>query len=176
MKKLKQMFTELKVSKTTLFDFVKQHCNLSLKKARLQPIDRDNEEKIQEHLDWVLDEMDLYPHMKGHYLMDNAPIHTSEDIAKYIESRDGEKFPLNDDKTCFLSLRNELIIFSLLARDDGNGHDDISDEELEPQQMMVSTATLIYDYPHVIENDWSAIKEAKRDYDHAVLHACRVMD
>ncbi|CEG64786.1 hypothetical protein RMATCC62417_01702 [Rhizopus microsporus] len=34
-----------------------------------------------------MDEMDLYPHMKGHYLMDNAPIHTSEDIAKYAESR-----------------------------------------------------------------------------------------
>ncbi|EIE91643.1 hypothetical protein RO3G_16354 [Rhizopus delemar RA 99-880] len=48
------MFTELKVSKITLFDFVKQHCNLSLKKARLQPIDRNSEEKIQERLDWVL--------------------------------------------------------------------------------------------------------------------------
>ncbi|ORE21593.1 hypothetical protein BCV71DRAFT_261078 [Rhizopus microsporus] len=35
-----------------------------------------------------MDEMDCYPHMKGHYLvMDNAPIHTSEDIAKYVESR-----------------------------------------------------------------------------------------
>ncbi|CEG75259.1 hypothetical protein RMATCC62417_10332 [Rhizopus microsporus] len=33
MKKLKQIFTELKVSKTTLFDFVKQNCNLSLKKS-----------------------------------------------------------------------------------------------------------------------------------------------
>ncbi|KAG1037484.1 hypothetical protein G6F43_012858 [Rhizopus delemar] len=36
----------------------------------------------------TMDEMDRYPHMKGHYLvMDNAPIHTSEDIAKYVESR-----------------------------------------------------------------------------------------
>ncbi|CEI97868.1 hypothetical protein RMCBS344292_11992 [Rhizopus microsporus] len=35
-----------------------------------------------------MDEMDQYPHIKGHYLvMDNAPIHTSEDIAKYVESR-----------------------------------------------------------------------------------------
>ncbi|ORE04358.1 hypothetical protein BCV72DRAFT_313114 [Rhizopus microsporus var. microsporus] len=51
MKKLKQIFTELKVSKSTLFDFVKEHCNLSLKKARLQPIDRNSEEKIQERLD-----------------------------------------------------------------------------------------------------------------------------
>lgn len=191
MKKLKQIFTELKVSKTTLFDFVKEHCNLSLKKARLQPIDRNSEEKIQERLNWIrkwektdmdftrncvfldesafhinlkrsmawsrkgtpavvtvpktrattttilgaisaeglikcslrlpqppsnkkrkrgdgiahtskgtvaghyvsflkttMDEMDQYPHMKGHDLvMDNAPIHTSEDIAKYVESR-----------------------------------------------------------------------------------------
>ena len=36
----------------------------------------------------TLDEMDKYPQMKGHYLiMDNAPIHTSTDIAKYIEYR-----------------------------------------------------------------------------------------
>lgn len=35
----------------------------------------------------TMDEMDQYPHMKCHYLvMDNALIHTSEDIAKYIES------------------------------------------------------------------------------------------
>ncbi|KAG1490465.1 hypothetical protein G6F45_010876 [Rhizopus arrhizus] len=191
MKKLKHIFIELKVLKTTLFDFVKQHCNLSLKKARLQPVDRNSEEKIQERLDWIrkwekidmdftkncvfldepafhinlersmvwskrgtpavvtvpktrattttilgaisaedlikyslrlpqassnkkrkrgdsaghtskgtvkghyvsflkatMDEMDQYLHMKGHYLvMNNAPIHTSEDIAKYIESR-----------------------------------------------------------------------------------------
>ncbi|KAI7861816.1 hypothetical protein BDF14DRAFT_1863550 [Spinellus fusiger] len=53
MKKLKQIFTELKVFKTTLFDFVKQHCNLSLKKAWLQPIDQNSKEKIQECLDWV---------------------------------------------------------------------------------------------------------------------------
>jgi transposase len=190
-KRLRQIFTELKVSKSTLFDFIKKHCNLSLKKARLQPIDRNSEEKIQERLGWdrkwektgmdftrncvfldesafhinlkrsmawskkgspavvtvpktraktttilgaisaqglikcslrlpqpppikkrkrgedvgrvskgtvtghyvsflkaTMDEMDQYPHMKGHYLvMDNAPIHTSVDIAKYVESR-----------------------------------------------------------------------------------------
>ncbi|KAG1498473.1 hypothetical protein G6F49_005323 [Rhizopus delemar] len=34
-----------------------------------------------------MDEMDHYPHMKGHYLvMDNAPIHTSDNIAKCVES------------------------------------------------------------------------------------------
>ncbi|KAG1447480.1 hypothetical protein G6F56_009246 [Rhizopus delemar] len=37
----------------------------------------------------AMDEMDRYPHMKGHYLeMDNIPIHTSEDIAKYAEACD----------------------------------------------------------------------------------------
>ncbi|KAG1285866.1 hypothetical protein G6F62_011781 [Rhizopus arrhizus] len=36
----------------------------------------------------TLDEMDKYPEMKGHYLvMDNAPIHSSTDIGKYINSR-----------------------------------------------------------------------------------------
>ncbi|CEG79973.1 hypothetical protein RMATCC62417_14375 [Rhizopus microsporus] len=35
-----------------------------------------------------MDEMDQYLYMKGHYLaMDNAPIHTREDIGKYTESR-----------------------------------------------------------------------------------------
>lgn len=35
-----------------------------------------------------MDEMDQYPHIKGHYLvMDNALIHISENIAKYIASR-----------------------------------------------------------------------------------------
>lgn len=53
MKHLRQVFTELKVSKSTLFDFVKKHCILSLKKARFQPVDRNGEEKIQERLDWI---------------------------------------------------------------------------------------------------------------------------
>ena len=36
----------------------------------------------------TLDEMDKYPEMKRHYLvMDNAPIHSSTDIGKYIHSR-----------------------------------------------------------------------------------------
>ncbi|KAG1148777.1 hypothetical protein G6F37_006591 [Rhizopus arrhizus] len=35
-----------------------------------------------------MDEMDRFPHMKGYFLvMDNAPIHTSDNIAKYVESR-----------------------------------------------------------------------------------------
>ena len=36
----------------------------------------------------TLDEMNKYPEMKGHYLvMNNAPIHSSTDIGKYIHSR-----------------------------------------------------------------------------------------
>ena len=36
----------------------------------------------------TLHEMDKYPDMKGHYLViDNAPIHSSTDIGKYINSR-----------------------------------------------------------------------------------------
>lgn len=36
----------------------------------------------------TMDEMDKYKQMKGHYLvMDNAPIHKSDYISKYIESR-----------------------------------------------------------------------------------------
>ncbi|CEG81748.1 hypothetical protein RMATCC62417_15909 [Rhizopus microsporus] len=36
----------------------------------------------------TMDEMDQCPHMKGYYLvMNNAPIHKPEDIAKYIISR-----------------------------------------------------------------------------------------
>ncbi|KAL1927795.1 hypothetical protein VTP01DRAFT_3616 [Rhizomucor pusillus] len=44
----------------------------------------------------TLDEMDKYPQMKGHYLvMHNAPIHNSEDIAKYITSGLSLKAKLN---------------------------------------------------------------------------------
>ncbi|KAG1152680.1 hypothetical protein G6F37_003253 [Rhizopus arrhizus] len=51
MKHLRQVFTELKAPKSTLFDFVTKHCDLSLKKARFQPVDRNSEKKIQERLD-----------------------------------------------------------------------------------------------------------------------------
>jgi hypothetical protein len=52
-KYLRQVFTELKVSKSTLFDFVEKYYNLSLKECRFQPVDRNSEEKIQERLDWI---------------------------------------------------------------------------------------------------------------------------
>ncbi|CEG72406.1 hypothetical protein RMATCC62417_07968 [Rhizopus microsporus] len=36
----------------------------------------------------TLDEMDKHPYMKGHYIvMDYAPIHTHENIKKYVEYR-----------------------------------------------------------------------------------------
>ncbi|KAL1933277.1 hypothetical protein VTP01DRAFT_7367 [Rhizomucor pusillus] len=50
---LLQRFKGLKVSKSTVYDFVRTQCNLSLKKARFQPVDRNSEATIQEHLGWV---------------------------------------------------------------------------------------------------------------------------
>lgn len=54
MKHLRQVFIQLKVPKSTLFDFIKNHCSLSFKKAQFQLIDRNSEEKTQERLDWIL--------------------------------------------------------------------------------------------------------------------------
>ncbi|KAG0942018.1 hypothetical protein G6F32_008199 [Rhizopus arrhizus] len=186
---LLQCFVNLNVSRTTVYNFMTMQCNLSIKQAQFQPLERNSEEKIQQRYDWVqkwqqtdldfttncvfldesaiyinlkrgmarskkgtpavvtvsmtkakatsilgaisatglinvslripkrikkrklgyetdaysigtvtghylsflkatLDEMDKYPEMKGYYLvMDNAPIHSSTDIGKYIHSR-----------------------------------------------------------------------------------------
>ncbi|KAG1246563.1 hypothetical protein G6F68_014586 [Rhizopus microsporus] len=51
MERLLQRFQELKVSKSTVYNFVRTECNLSLKKAQFQPVDRNSEEKIQERFD-----------------------------------------------------------------------------------------------------------------------------
>ncbi|GAB5587727.1 hypothetical protein Unana1_02627 [Umbelopsis nana] len=51
MEQLLRAFRGLKVSKSTVYDFMRKHCNLSLKKARFQPVDRNSVEKIQERLD-----------------------------------------------------------------------------------------------------------------------------
>ncbi|KAL1928558.1 hypothetical protein VTP01DRAFT_2914 [Rhizomucor pusillus] len=51
MERLLQRFKGLKVSKSTIYDFVRTQCNLSLKKARFQPVDRNSGAKIQERLD-----------------------------------------------------------------------------------------------------------------------------
>ncbi|KAG1167199.1 hypothetical protein G6F71_009584 [Rhizopus microsporus] len=53
MERLLQKFQDLKVSKSTVYNFVRTECNLSLKKAQFQPVDRNSEEKIQERFDWV---------------------------------------------------------------------------------------------------------------------------
>ncbi|KAG0776658.1 hypothetical protein G6F22_012420 [Rhizopus arrhizus] len=186
---LKQNFVDLNVSRSTVYNFMTTQCNLSIKQAQFQPVERNSKEKIQQRYDWVqkwqqtdldfttncafldesafhinlkrgmawskkgtpvivtvpttkanttsilgaisatslinvslrvpkrikkrklgsetnaysigtvtghylsflkatLDEMDKYPEMKRHYLvMDNAPIHSSTDIGKYIHSR-----------------------------------------------------------------------------------------
>lgn len=51
MERLLQKFQDLKVSKSTVYNFVRTECNLSLKKAQFQPVDRNGEEKIQERFD-----------------------------------------------------------------------------------------------------------------------------
>ncbi|KAL4214354.1 hypothetical protein AB4K20DRAFT_1943400 [Rhizopus microsporus] len=53
MERLLQKFQDLKASKSTVYNFVRIECNLSLKKAQFQPVDRNSEEKIQECFDWV---------------------------------------------------------------------------------------------------------------------------
>ncbi|CEI97263.1 hypothetical protein RMCBS344292_11399 [Rhizopus microsporus] len=53
MKRLLQRFQDLKVSKSTVYNFVRIEYNLSLKNAQLQPVDRNSEEKIQERFDWL---------------------------------------------------------------------------------------------------------------------------
>ncbi|ORE07710.1 hypothetical protein BCV72DRAFT_325665 [Rhizopus microsporus var. microsporus] len=53
MERLLQNFQDLKVSKSTVYNFVRTEYNLSLKKAQFQPVDRNSEEKIQERFDWV---------------------------------------------------------------------------------------------------------------------------
>jgi transposase len=180
---LSTQFHDLKVSRSTVYNFMRSECNLSLKKAVFHSIERNSSAKIEERHDWVckwentdmnfltncvfldesafdinikrsrawskkgsraivtrpttranttsilgaisasgliavgvkkprpvkkrkadgyissgtvtghyisflkttLDEMDKHLHMKGHYIvMDNAPIHTHENIKKYI--------------------------------------------------------------------------------------------
>ena len=51
MERLLQKFWDLKISKSTVYNFVRTECNLSLKKAQFQPVDRNSEEKIQERFD-----------------------------------------------------------------------------------------------------------------------------
>ncbi|CDH60000.1 predicted protein [Lichtheimia corymbifera JMRC:FSU:9682] len=52
---------------------------------------------------------------------------------------------------------------------------EISDEELGLEQIPAARK-LTNDHSHGIPSDWSTIKETKREYDHAVLHACSATD
>ena len=46
MERLLQRLQDLKVSKSTVYNFVRTECSLSFKKAQFQPIDRNSGEKI----------------------------------------------------------------------------------------------------------------------------------
>lgn len=62
------------------------------KRKREEDVGRASKGTVTGHyvsfLKATMDEMDQYPHIKGHsFVKDNAPIYTSVDIAKYVESR-----------------------------------------------------------------------------------------
>ncbi|KAG1459902.1 hypothetical protein G6F46_003981 [Rhizopus delemar] len=101
-------FNNLKVSCSTVYNFMRSECNLSLKKADFHSIERNSPAKIEERHDWVrkwentdmnfltncvfLDESAFDINMKrsrawSKKVMDIAPIHTHENIKKYIEYR-----------------------------------------------------------------------------------------
>ncbi|KAG0949349.1 hypothetical protein G6F57_001336 [Rhizopus arrhizus] len=186
---LLKSFVGLNISRSTVYNLMTTQCNISIKQAQFQPVERNSEEKIQQRCDWIqrwqqtdldfttncaflyesafhiklrrgmawlkkgasaivtmpttkanatlilnaisatgltnvslrfpkhikkrklvyktdiysvgtvtgqylnflkaaLNGMDSYPEMKGHYLvMNNAPIHISTDIGKYIHTR-----------------------------------------------------------------------------------------
>ncbi|KAG1451367.1 hypothetical protein G6F46_008779 [Rhizopus delemar] len=50
---LTQNFADLNVSRSTIYNFMTTECNLSIKQAQFQPVERNNEEKIQQRYDWV---------------------------------------------------------------------------------------------------------------------------
>ncbi|KAG1140346.1 hypothetical protein G6F37_009256 [Rhizopus arrhizus] len=104
---LTQNFVDLNVSRSTVYNFMTTQCAISatglinvslrvpkrIKKRKLgRETDAYSTGTVTGHylsfLKATLDEMDKYPEMKGHYLvMDNAPIHSSTDIGRYIRSR-----------------------------------------------------------------------------------------
>ncbi|CEI93947.1 hypothetical protein RMCBS344292_08171 [Rhizopus microsporus] len=48
-----QNFIDLKVSRSTVYNFMTTECNFSIKQAQFQPVERNSEEKIQQRYDWV---------------------------------------------------------------------------------------------------------------------------
>lgn len=53
MDSLTSQFEDLKVSKTTLYDFIKKKCKISVKRAYFYAVERNSVEKIQERKEWV---------------------------------------------------------------------------------------------------------------------------
>ncbi|OAD69856.1 hypothetical protein PHYBLDRAFT_149037 [Phycomyces blakesleeanus NRRL 1555(-)] len=50
---LTQNFADLNASHSTIYNFMTTECNLSIKQAQFQPVERNNEEKIQQRYHWV---------------------------------------------------------------------------------------------------------------------------
>jgi small-conductance mechanosensitive channel len=76
MEKLRQAFTGLEVSKNTLHDFTRKHCNLSLKKSQFQPVDKNSKEKIKEYLDWIRKwEKTSMDFTRNYVLLDESAFH-----------------------------------------------------------------------------------------------------
>ncbi|ORE00854.1 hypothetical protein BCV72DRAFT_339805 [Rhizopus microsporus var. microsporus] len=50
---LTQNFADLNVSRSTISNFMTTECNLSIKQAQFQSVERNSEEKIQQRYDWV---------------------------------------------------------------------------------------------------------------------------
>ncbi|KAL1930585.1 hypothetical protein VTP01DRAFT_10747 [Rhizomucor pusillus] len=73
---LQKKFEGLKISKSTLYEFVRTQCNLTLKKSRFQPLDRNSKAKIQERLDcvrrWETTDMDF---RKNCVFLDESAFH-----------------------------------------------------------------------------------------------------
>jgi hypothetical protein len=46
-------FEGLKVSRSTVYNFMTNQCNLSIKQAQFHPVERNSEEKIHQRYDWV---------------------------------------------------------------------------------------------------------------------------
>lgn len=61
----------------------------------------------------TLDEMDKYPEIKGRYhVTDNAPIHNSADIRKYIHSRGYRCVYLDKNEEFWLLCSRRRMIFN----------------------------------------------------------------
>lgn len=50
---LAQNFVNLNVSRITVYNFKTTECNMSIKQAQFQPLERNSEEKIQQRYDWI---------------------------------------------------------------------------------------------------------------------------